>query len=72
MIFVSHNLATVRYVSDTLAVMYLGRIVEVGPTEAVVAAAAASLHAGRCSTAVPLLGLDSRRGDSTLELGRTA
>ena len=36
MIFVSHNLATVRYVSDVLAVMYLGRIVEVGPTDAVV------------------------------------
>ena len=38
MMFVSHNLATVRYVSDTLAVMYLGRIVEVGATEAVVSA----------------------------------
>jgi peptide/nickel transport system ATP-binding protein len=37
MMFVSHNLATVRYVSDVLAVMYLGRIVEVGPTDAVVA-----------------------------------
>jgi peptide/nickel transport system ATP-binding protein len=36
MIFVSHNLATVRYVSDLLAVMYLGRLVEVGPTEEVV------------------------------------
>src|SRR5262249_1487527 len=35
-IFVSHNLATVRYVSDALAVMYLGRLVEVGGTEAVV------------------------------------
>ena len=35
-IFVSHNLATVRYVSDALAVMYLGRLVEVGATEAVV------------------------------------
>jgi len=37
MIFVSHNLATVRFVSETLAVMYLGRIVEVGPTDSVVA-----------------------------------
>jgi peptide/nickel transport system ATP-binding protein len=36
MIFVSHNLATVRYVSDALAVMYFGRIVEIGPTDAVV------------------------------------
>jgi peptide/nickel transport system ATP-binding protein len=38
MMFVSHNLATVRYVSEVLAVMYLGRVVEVGPTEAVVSA----------------------------------
>ncbi len=36
MMFVSHNLATVRYLSDHLAVMYLGRIVEIGPTETVV------------------------------------
>ena len=37
MIFVSHNLATVRFVSEILAVMYLGRIVELGPTDAIVA-----------------------------------
>jgi peptide/nickel transport system ATP-binding protein len=36
-LFVSHNLATVRYVSDQLAVMYLGRLVEAGPTQALVA-----------------------------------
>ncbi|MFH8982779.1 ABC transporter ATP-binding protein [Streptomyces varsoviensis] len=35
MLFVSHNLAVVRYLSDIVAVMYLGRIVEAGPTEQV-------------------------------------
>lgn len=30
MLFISHNLAAVRYISDTIAVMYRGRIVEHG------------------------------------------
>ncbi|EPD69568.1 ABC transporter ATP-binding protein [Streptomyces sp. HGB0020] len=35
MLFISHNLAVVRYVSDIIAVMYLGRIVECGPAQKV-------------------------------------
>ncbi|MGK4578992.1 ABC transporter ATP-binding protein [Kitasatospora sp. HPMI-4] len=32
-LFIGHNLAAVRYVCDVIAVMYLGRIVEIAPTE---------------------------------------
>ncbi|MEV2271995.1 oligopeptide/dipeptide ABC transporter ATP-binding protein [Nonomuraea africana] len=37
MLFISHNLVVVRYVSDMIAVMHSGRIVEFGPAEAVLA-----------------------------------
>lgn len=36
-LFISHDLAVVRYLSDVIAVMYLGKVVEVGPAEAIYA-----------------------------------
>lgn len=35
MVFISHDLATTRYISDRIVVMYLGRIVESGETDQV-------------------------------------
>jgi peptide/nickel transport system ATP-binding protein len=34
-IVISHDLAVVKYLADTIGVMYLGKIVEIGPSEAI-------------------------------------
>jgi peptide/nickel transport system ATP-binding protein len=36
-LFISHDLGTVRYLSDRIAVLYLGRLLEIGPAERVFA-----------------------------------
>ena len=37
-LFISHDLNVIRYLSDRVAVLYLGRLLEIGPTAAVFAA----------------------------------
>jgi peptide/nickel transport system ATP-binding protein len=36
-LYITHDLAVARYMCDRIAVMYLGKIVEVGPTEEILA-----------------------------------
>ena len=45
-VFISHDLGVVRYISDRVLVMYLGRVVELGPVDAVFERAAPPLYAG--------------------------
>ncbi len=33
LIYITHDLSTARYICDRIAIMYLGKIVEIGPTE---------------------------------------
>ena len=35
-IYITHDLVTARYICDRIAIMYLGRIVEIGPTEEII------------------------------------
>ena len=35
-LFITHNIAVARYISDRIAVMYAGKVVEMGPTEEVI------------------------------------
>jgi peptide/nickel transport system ATP-binding protein len=46
LLFISHDLSIVRYLSDRVMVMYLGHVVELGSTDQVFSAALSSLYRG--------------------------
>ncbi|MET9218825.1 oligopeptide/dipeptide ABC transporter ATP-binding protein [Streptomyces sp. NPDC088197] len=60
MVFISHDIQTVRHLSDRLAVLYLGRIVEEGPAAQVSAAPAHPYTQALFSATPSLLGTTER------------
>jgi oligopeptide/dipeptide ABC transporter ATP-binding protein len=59
-LFVTHDLSTAAHIADRVAVMYLGRIVEAGPTQAVLRAPAHPYTSALLS-AVPVINPDQRQ-----------
>jgi oligopeptide/dipeptide ABC transporter ATP-binding protein len=49
-VVISHDLSVVKYLSDRIGVMYLGKLVEVGPSDRIYAAAAHHYTAGLIET----------------------
>lgn len=65
-LFISHDLAVVSYLADTIAVIYLGHLMEVGPTAAVLEPPYHPYTEALLS-AIPLIDPDARRASVRLE-----
>ena len=59
-LFISHDMAVVERVSDRIAVMYLGEIIEIGPRDAVLGSPAHP-YTQQLLSAVPIVHPDQRR-----------
>ncbi|MGH9300283.1 MAG: dipeptide ABC transporter ATP-binding protein [Acidimicrobiales bacterium] len=67
LVVISHDLSVVRYLADRVAVMYLGKLVEIGPTRVVYERSAHPYTAGLLS-AVPVPDPDQERSKKAFTL----
>jgi oligopeptide/dipeptide ABC transporter ATP-binding protein len=65
-IFISHDLSVVEHVSDSIAIMYLGRIVEIGPADTVFAKPAHP-YTRALMAAIPVPDPDMRRQSAPIK-----
>ncbi|HJU19613.1 MAG TPA: ABC transporter ATP-binding protein [Stellaceae bacterium] len=65
-LFISHDLNVVQYLSDRVVVMYLGRVVEIGPVEAIYGSAAHP-YTRALLAAMPAMDPDARASEPPLQ-----